>query len=128
MIYERDTEDKHQEVQKPCEKSDHAEDRDSGRTLDCQTSKRNSVNDHIDVRSKTYSTMEKFETHYPNLSGKTESIISANHNFQKSLKIFESPSKTTGHEMGDIADAVVKRASDTCETYTLADKVKYCDF
>ena len=25
--------------------------------------------------------------------------------------------------MGDIADAVVKQAGDTCETYTLADKV-----
>ena len=73
----------------------------------------------MDVRSIGYSTMEKFETKYPNLSRKTETITSANHELQKSLEIFESPSKTTGHEMGDIADAVVKQASDTCETYTL---------
>ena len=67
--------------------------------------------------------MEKFETQYPNLFGKTETITSANHELQKSLEIFESPLKTTGQEMGDIVDAVVMQASDTCETYTRADKI-----
>ena len=34
MVDKSDAEDKLQEVQKPCERSDPAEERDSGRTLD----------------------------------------------------------------------------------------------
>ena len=122
MIDKKDTEDKLQEVQEPCEKSDQVEDRDSGKTLDYQTSKQDNVNDHMDDRSKGCSTVEKFETQYPNLSGKTETIASAKHGLQKSLEISESPFNTTRHELGDIADAIVEQASDDCETYILAYK------
>ena len=110
-------------MQEPCEKSNQVEDRDSEKTLDHQTSKQDNVNDHMDDRSKGCSTVEKFETQYPNLSGKTETIASAKHGLQKSLEISESPFNTTRHEMGDIADAIVEQASDECETYTLADKI-----
>ena len=52
--------------------------------------------------------MEKFETQYSNLSGKTETIASTNRQLQESPEIFESPSKTMEYEMGDIADAQTK--------------------
>ena len=56
MIDEKDTEDKLQEVQVPCEESDQVEDRDSGKTLDYQTVKQDKVNDHMDDRSLKLST------------------------------------------------------------------------
>ena len=64
--------------------------------------------------------MEKFETQYSNLSGKTETIASTSYQLQESLEIFESSTGAMEHEMGDIVDAVVKQADDTGETDTLA--------
>ena len=102
MIDEKDTEDKLQEVQVPCEESDQVEDRDSGETLDIQTLKQDNVNDHMDDGSKGCSTE------------KTETNASA-----KPLEISESPFKITKHETGDITNAIAEQANDGYETYTL---------
>ena len=52
--------------------------------------------------------MEKFETQYSNLSGKTETIASTSYQLQESPEIFESSARAMKHEVGDIVDVVVK--------------------
>ena len=58
MIDKKDTEEKLQEVQIPCEKSDQVEDRDSEKTLNYRTSKQDNIDDHMDDESKGRLTKE----------------------------------------------------------------------
>ena len=108
--------------QVPDEKSDPVEERHSGGPVDYQKSNRDGKTDHTIIRSKDYSSMEKVETEYLSIIGKTETIATTSYQLQESLEIFESTMGAIEHELGENINVAVEQAEDTCETDTFADE------
>ena len=66
--------------------------------------------------------MEKVETEYLSIIGKTETIATTSYQLQESLEIFESTMGAIEHELGENINVAVEQAEDTCETDTFADE------